>query len=125
MRDSKGETSSFTDAEGPVFYPGAQETKRGHEATLRRAAVRTGAPPIVVPSDKQQIFSKDAQVLGALSNVHHVMGRLEEQPLPVVNLHKEDQQGPGRGRDAKQLKAPLEGINQNQQRTERYGAGVA
>lgn len=55
------------------------------------AALRTAALPVVVSSHKQQVFPKNAQVLRTLGYVHHVVGRLKEQPFPVVNLHKENQ----------------------------------
>ena len=101
---------------------GADKTKGEHEVAFRRAAAR--APPVVVPSDEQQVFSKNAQVLGAFSHVHHVVGRLEQQPLPVVDLHKEDQQGPWGGSEAEQLRGPPKGVNLNQHPTKRHGAGA-
>ena len=36
------------------------------------------APPVIVPSDEQQVFLKNAQVLGTFSHIHHVMGCLEQ-----------------------------------------------
>lgn len=54
-----------------------------------------GGTPVVVSSNQEQVLPEDAQVLSALGHVHHVVGGLEQQPLPVVNLHKEDQEPPG------------------------------
>lgn len=51
-------------------------------------------PPVVVSSDKEQVLPENAQVLGSFSHIHHVVGCLEQQPLPVLNLHKEDQDDP-------------------------------
>lgn len=63
---------------------------RGGTECMREAAL-----PIVVSSHQEQVFPKNAQVLCSLSDIHHVMGGLKEQPFPVVDLHKENQQGPG------------------------------
>ena len=79
------------------------------------------AQPVVVPSDKQQVFLKNAQVLSTFGHIHHVMGRLEQQPLPVVDLHKEDQQGPWGERQAEPLRGLCKGASQNQHQFKRYG----
>lgn len=67
------------------------------------------ASPVVVSGHKQQVLPENAQVLGALRHIRHVVGRLKEQPLPVVDLHEENQQGP-RGERARPLMGLLEGL---------------
>lgn len=52
------------------------------------------------------------------------MGRLKQQPLPVVNLHKENQQSPWGERRAEQLKVLLKGIRANNNRHGREGVGA-
>lgn len=90
---------------------------------MREGFSEERALPVVVPSDKQQIFLKNAQVLSTFSHIHHVMGCLKQQPLPVVNLHKEDRQGPWGERKAEPLRWLCKGTSQNQHQFKRYGVG--
>ena len=104
---------------------GADKTKRGDKVAYRGAAMRTGALLIVVSGNKKQVFTKNAQVLCTFSYVRHIMGYLKQQPLPIVNLHKENQQGPWGKRKAKQLRILLKGICKNQQQMERVQGWAA
>lgn len=67
------------------------------------------ASPVIVSGHEQQVLPENAQVLGALRHIRHVVGRLKEQPLPVVDLHEENQQGPW-GERARPLMGLLEGL---------------
>lgn len=81
----------------PFFQDGKPQEETGLPCSCSelKAGMRMEAClPVIVSSNKEQVLPENAQVLGAFSHVHHVVRCLKQQPLPVVNLRKENQECP-------------------------------